>query len=230
MLQTEAIQTLPDITDESVGADQLPEDGWTKMAHELLARGEFRLALRAFYLASLAHLAERNLISLARFKSNHDYERELTRRAHAFPALLELFEETVSAFDRVGYSPHALDGGVQAVDLVQEGRDIFAGMGDELGVRLTVLQPALSKGVVNSVLYVPGGEDNRVVFLVVESCIPRPFSCFLYSLPDRGQVEASHSAHPNPRHSAGTAHSPLYSLLSRSFRASANIFALSLAF
>lgn len=109
-LQAEAIQVVPDITDENVGADQLPEDGWTKMARELLARGEFRLALRAFYLASLAHLAERNLISLARFKSNFDYRRELSRRAHSFPALLEMFGENVSVFDRVWYGTHEANG------------------------------------------------------------------------------------------------------------------------
>ena len=106
ILQTEAIQPVPDLTDENVGADQLPEDGWTKLARELLARGEFRLALRAFYLASLAHLAERNLISLARFKSNHDYELELSRRAHSFPNLRQVFGENVGAFDRVWYGTH----------------------------------------------------------------------------------------------------------------------------
>lgn len=106
VFETEAIQSLPDITDENVGADQLPEDGWTKMAKDLFARGEFRLALRAFYLASLAHLAERNLISLARFKSNHDYERELGRRAHALPVVQQLFEQNVSSFDRVWYGTY----------------------------------------------------------------------------------------------------------------------------
>jgi hypothetical protein len=106
ILQTEAIQPVPDLTDENVGADQLPEDGWTKLARELLARGEYRLALRAFYLASLAHLAERNLISLTRFKSNHDYELELSRRAHSFPNLLQVFGENVGAFDRVWYGTH----------------------------------------------------------------------------------------------------------------------------
>lgn len=106
ILQTEAIQPVPDLTDENLGADQLPEDGWTKLARELLARGEFRLALRAFYLASLAHLAERNLISLARFKSNHDYELELSRRAHSFPDLRQVFGDNVGAFDRVWYGTH----------------------------------------------------------------------------------------------------------------------------
>jgi hypothetical protein len=107
---TEAVQSVPDLTDENVAADQLPEDGWSKLARELLAGGEFRLALRAFYLASLAHLAERNLINLARFKSNRDYERELQRRAHAFPNLVGLFGENVSAFDRVWYGRHEATG------------------------------------------------------------------------------------------------------------------------
>jgi hypothetical protein len=110
VVTTQAIQPVPDLTDENVAADQLPEDGWTTLARELLARGEFRLALRAFYLASLAHLAERNLVSLARFKSNRDYERELQRRAHAFPNLTASFGENVSAFDRVWYGRHEASG------------------------------------------------------------------------------------------------------------------------
>ena len=105
-IQSEAIQSGPDLADENVGADQLPEDGWIKLARELLERGELRLAVRAFYLATLAHLAGRNLISLAKFKSNRDYERELRRRGHSFPDLLSAFGETVSVFDRIWYGLH----------------------------------------------------------------------------------------------------------------------------
>jgi len=89
----------------NLGAEQLPEDGWTKLARELLERGELRLALRAFYLASLARLAERNLISLAKFKSNRDYEQELRRRGHSFPDMLALFSENVGVFDRIWLWP-----------------------------------------------------------------------------------------------------------------------------
>jgi len=106
---SEPVPTVPDLTDENVRADQLPEDGWTKLARELMERGEFRLAMRAFYLSSLAQLAARNLISIARFKSNRDYERELDRRAHSFPALLSLFDENLYAFERVWYGTHAAD-------------------------------------------------------------------------------------------------------------------------
>lgn len=100
------IQPTPDIQDENVGADQLPEDGWTKLARELLDRGELRLALRAFYFASLSHLAARNLISIARFKSNRDYEHELRRRGHSFPELLLVFGDNLLSFERVWYGLH----------------------------------------------------------------------------------------------------------------------------
>ena len=44
--------------EENVTADQLPEDGWLQLARELIERGELRLALRASYLAGLAHLGQ----------------------------------------------------------------------------------------------------------------------------------------------------------------------------
>ena len=68
-----------------------------------------RLALRAFYFASLAHLATRNLITIAKFKSNRDYERELRRRGHSLPDLLSLFGENVSTFDSTWYGMHEIN-------------------------------------------------------------------------------------------------------------------------
>jgi hypothetical protein len=102
----EPLPAPPDLTSEHTAADQLPEDGWLQLARELLASGDLRLALRAWYLASLAHLAERNLITIARYKSNRDYERELARRAHSLPGVLPVFSENVSTFDRVWYGLH----------------------------------------------------------------------------------------------------------------------------
>src|SRR5438445_1088604 len=109
IVASEAIQPAPDLTDEKLAADALPEDGWTRLGRELLARGELRLALRAFYLASLAHLASRQLISLAKFKSNRDYERELRRRGHSLPGLLTIFGENVLVFDRIWYGMHEIN-------------------------------------------------------------------------------------------------------------------------
>jgi len=104
----EALPATPDVADESVGAERMPEDGWVRLGRELLSRGDLRLALRAFYLATLAHLAERSLIGLARFKSNHDYEQELARRGHALRSLLPLFSENLGVFERVWYGQHTV--------------------------------------------------------------------------------------------------------------------------
>ena len=105
-IKSEAITPVPDLADENVRADELPEEGWMKLGRELLVRGELRLAMRAFYLASLSHLAARHLISIARFKSNRDYERELRRRGHSFPELLLIFGENISAFEAIWYGMH----------------------------------------------------------------------------------------------------------------------------
>ena len=109
---SQAIPMVPDLADENVGAEQLPEDGWIKLGRELLERGELRLALRAFYFASLAHLAARSLITIAKFKSNRDYERELGRRGHSLPELLSSFGENVVVFDRSWYGMHEVDAGL----------------------------------------------------------------------------------------------------------------------
>ena len=113
----------PDVSDENVGADQLPDDEWLQLARQLLLQGDRRLAMRAFYLASLAHLADRNLIALATFKSNLEYQRELDRRAHALPELIPLFHENVTAFDRVWYGLH---------DVTPEGVEEFAAKVDRI--------------------------------------------------------------------------------------------------
>lgn len=113
VIEATPVVSVPDLTDENIGADQLPEDGWTRLAREMWDRGEFRLALRAFYLASLAQLAARQLITLARAKSNREYQRELQRRSHAVADLLPPFEENLGQFERVWYGTHpASDEGV----------------------------------------------------------------------------------------------------------------------
>jgi len=104
--RAEPVASQPDLTREDVTADQLPEDGWLNLANELMQRGELRLALRASYLAGLAHLGHRELIKLARYKSNRDYDRELERRTRSQPELLRAFEGNLNAFERAWYGEH----------------------------------------------------------------------------------------------------------------------------
>ncbi|MEW6306682.1 MAG: DUF4129 domain-containing protein [Verrucomicrobiota bacterium] len=106
VVTAQAVAAQPDLRDENVAADELPEDGWLKLARELMDQGELRLALRALYLASLAHLAHREMIKIAKFKSNHEYEQELRRRTKAMPDLQAAFTNNVTIFDRVWYGMH----------------------------------------------------------------------------------------------------------------------------
>ncbi|KAB2666105.1 MAG: DUF4129 domain-containing protein [Verrucomicrobia bacterium] len=105
-----AMRTAPDLTQENVSADQLPEDGWLGLARDLAARGELRLAVRAIYLASLAHLARREWVRLAPFKTNREYRRELARRSRGMPSVAADFDATAAAFDRVWYGNHPASG------------------------------------------------------------------------------------------------------------------------
>jgi hypothetical protein len=102
---------VPDLRSEHVVADQLPEDGWLALARDHAASGEFQLALRAAWLASLAHLGQRELLRIARHKSNRDYDRELRRRARAHVALLVAFDENLLVFERAWYGRHEVTPG-----------------------------------------------------------------------------------------------------------------------
>jgi hypothetical protein len=105
-IATTAVTATPDLNDENIAADQLPEEGWLKMAREMMAQGNLRLALRAFYLAGLASLGARDMIAIASFKSNREYEMELCRRARALPVVQTAFSQNVAAFDRAWYGLH----------------------------------------------------------------------------------------------------------------------------
>jgi hypothetical protein len=98
-----AVVAQPDLRDENVQAAQLPADGWLALAHEQMARGDWRLALRALYLGSLARLGSEGLLTLARFKTNQDYERELRRRALNRTALHGWFRGRRHEFEAVWY-------------------------------------------------------------------------------------------------------------------------------
>jgi len=99
----------PDLQDEGILPDRLPSDEWTRLALEMMAAGDLRRALRAFYLASLAHLAAQEVIRVAAFKSNRDYLAEVQRRTKNAPGLFPVFKENVEEFDRVWYGRYPVD-------------------------------------------------------------------------------------------------------------------------
>ncbi len=103
---------MPDLRDEATQAAQLPFEGWLALAREQRARGEWRLALRALYLATLARLAAEGLVSLAKSKTNQDYERELRRRALARQDVIGWFAGRRRVFEGVWYGRATADEGL----------------------------------------------------------------------------------------------------------------------
>ncbi len=97
-----------DLEDEDTTAADLPVNRWLGLASELARKGSLRLAMRAFYLATLAGLAEHGLITIDKFKSNCEYEMELRRRAHQKENLLTDFTRSRQVFERVWYGLHAI--------------------------------------------------------------------------------------------------------------------------
>jgi len=117
----------PDLEDESVTADEMPEEGWLEMARDLFRKGDRRLALRAMFLASLSMLAERGLIVIARFKSNREYQVELARRGHALPGIAEAFAGNVTFFEDAWYGMHDVTDAV--VDAFTANQERIRGLG-----------------------------------------------------------------------------------------------------
>jgi hypothetical protein len=99
----EAAQLLPDLNKDDVSADQLPIGGWLDMVDDLMNKRQYRLALRACFLAQLAQLADLGRIKIARFKTNCDYEQELARYKHVQSQLYDGFHCNRLLFENIWY-------------------------------------------------------------------------------------------------------------------------------
>ena len=109
-----AAAVIEDLLGEDVLASQRPEDEWLRLARELAARGEFRLALRALFLGTLAGLGSQGVIVIARHKSNREYLSEVSRRERQHPTWPGAFGVCVALFERSWYGHHAADAAVVA--------------------------------------------------------------------------------------------------------------------
>jgi uncharacterized membrane protein len=96
----------PDLNREDVAADELEEHEWLKLSYELIDKKEFRLALRALFLACIRALAQRNLLLVTRYKTDYEYLNELRRRAHSLPKIISAFENNVCVFQQVWYGDY----------------------------------------------------------------------------------------------------------------------------
>ncbi len=102
----------PDLEDEATTAADLPEDEWFRLAQELANTGDYRLAARALFFSMLATLARREVIRIARFKSNMDYHQELRRRASSLGEAPALFSRLALIYESVWYGEHEANAAV----------------------------------------------------------------------------------------------------------------------
>jgi hypothetical protein len=98
-----------DLADPDLTATDLAEEQWLKLAREWTQKGEPRMALRAWFLACLAWLNTRELVTISRHKSNLDYRRELARKARGVPGLTDEFAASVKVFEAAWYGTNSLD-------------------------------------------------------------------------------------------------------------------------
>jgi hypothetical protein len=93
---------------EDLTADRLPEESWLELAARMIQEENFRLALRAYYLADLAWLGRNRFLTIHAGKTNREYELELRRKARQFAEARQLFGQNVTAFERAWYGQHAV--------------------------------------------------------------------------------------------------------------------------
>ena len=116
-----------DLLDENITADSLKNSEWLNLAREMIAKGELRLALRAIFLASIATLADKGALSIAKYKTNMDYLYEIRRRHHTSPDEVNAFYQNVKTFENIWYGSYKVD---QA--LLDAFRDNFDIINDDL--------------------------------------------------------------------------------------------------
>ncbi len=108
-IQSPVVGDVPDLTDEDVSADMLPETQWLDLADRMVAENKPHLALRALYLAGLACLGHWRIIRLEPYKSNREYGNEISRVSSSYPELAHLFSETAGLFEKVWYGDYPVE-------------------------------------------------------------------------------------------------------------------------
>ncbi len=124
-----SLMSLPDLNDEELSADVLEQGEWLKLGSDMLAEGQYRLALRAFYLGCICALADRRLLNVAIGKSDYEYFAELKRRGHSEPELITGFGEAIKVFQRVWYGDYPAERDM-AIELKRQA-EAFAGSDDK---------------------------------------------------------------------------------------------------
>ncbi len=96
------------LDDDNTTAEDAEYDEWISLANKLIENGDLKLALRALFFAGIQTLAKKNILSLAKYKSNNDYYRELQRRCHSMPIVVDAYLENMLVFDTIWYGDYPI--------------------------------------------------------------------------------------------------------------------------
>lgn len=92
-----------DLTAEHLSGEELSLHEWIREGDRLVAENNYRLAIRAYFLAHLSLLGERRLLRLYAFKTNRDYLRELKRHGERQEGTWDSFRLNVREFESQWY-------------------------------------------------------------------------------------------------------------------------------
>ncbi|OGV43904.1 MAG: hypothetical protein A2X48_05430 [Lentisphaerae bacterium GWF2_49_21] len=95
---------------ENMTADELAESEWMKIAGEFSGKGDFRTASRAVFMACISALSQKNVLTVAKHKTNREYYYEVKRRYHIRPDAVTAFNENTGLFERIWYGTLRADG------------------------------------------------------------------------------------------------------------------------
>ena len=93
----------PDLADEEIEADRLPDNEWYALARKKMAAGEFRQAQRALFLAILSYLASHRLITSSDGNRIPTMKKNSSGRPNISPNCPRLFAQSRLGFERCWY-------------------------------------------------------------------------------------------------------------------------------
>lgn len=94
---------LIDLSSENLSGEELSLHEWIREGDRLAAENNYRLAIRAYFLAHLSLLGERRLLRLYAFKTNRDYLRELKKHGERQEGTWDAFQMNVREFESQWY-------------------------------------------------------------------------------------------------------------------------------
>ncbi len=88
---------------DSLSPSEILESEWHEIGQGFLRSGDYKSAVRAIFIASIAILSKKEIIVLRKSKTNREYSRELRRKLRRAGDAGDAFNQSLSFFEMVCY-------------------------------------------------------------------------------------------------------------------------------